>query len=216
MISTICGKITSGLLRELRYAFYLTVHPFKGFWEIKKEGRGSVRTATVLLVAFILATVLSGMYTGYLFNGSDQLDYSPVKGVIKVLLLFFGFCIANWCFTCLFDGEGSFTDIYKATSYAMLPLLTVQIILIPMSNYFLLTEKPFYSAIYSIALLWTIFLLVIGTLVTHQYSLGKTIVSCVCIIAGMCILAYIALLFFNLMQQVIGFIVTIAQEFSTR
>jgi hypothetical protein len=151
-----------------------------------------------------------------LFNSGDSLDFNAFKEIFKVLLLFFGFCIANWCFTCLFDGEGSFGDIYKATAYALLPLLLIQIVLMPLSNFFLLTEQAFHSTIYGFAMVWTLFLIVIGTLVTHQYSFGKTIISCICIVVGMCVLAYIGLLFFNLMQQVIGFIVTLIQEFTLR
>lgn len=37
------------LLKELRYSLYVTVHPFKGYWEIKHERKGSLRTAGILL-----------------------------------------------------------------------------------------------------------------------------------------------------------------------
>ena len=108
---TVIRRLTDGLWRELRYALWLTVHPFKGFWEIKKEGRGSGRTATLFLLCYLLVTALSGLYTGYLFREEDVLDFSAPKAMLQVLLLFFGFCVANWGLTCLFDGEGTFADI---------------------------------------------------------------------------------------------------------
>ena len=40
------------MLKELRYSLYLTTHPFKGFWEIKHENRGSLRTAVFWLAAY--------------------------------------------------------------------------------------------------------------------------------------------------------------------
>ena len=75
---TVIRRLTDGLWRELRYALWLTVHPFKGFWEIKKEGRGSARTATLFLLCYLLVTALSGLYTGYLFREEDVLDFSAV------------------------------------------------------------------------------------------------------------------------------------------
>lgn len=213
---TVIRRLTDGLWRELRYALWLTVHPFKGFWEIKKEGRGSGRTATFFLLCYLLVTALSGLYTGYLFREEDVLDFSAPKAMLQVLLLFFGFCVANWGLTCLFDGEGTFADIYRMTAYALLPLLLIRTLLLPLSNYFLLTEQSFYTALYSVALLWSGFLLLVGTLVTHQYSLGKTVVMLLCIVAAMCMLAYIALLYLDLVWQVIGFITTLLREASMR
>ena len=202
--------------RELRYAFWLSVHPFKGFWEIKSEGAGSLTTAMILLAAFVLSTVAGGLYTGYLFREEDVLDFSAPKAMLQVLLLFFGFCVANWGLTCLFDGEGTFADIYRMTAYALLPLLLIRTLLLPLSNYFLLTEQSFYTTLYGAALLWSGFLLLVGTLVTHQYSLGKTVVMLLCIVAAMCMLAYIALLYLDLVWQVIGFITTLLREASMR
>ena len=54
--------------QEFKYAFYLIVHPFKGFWEIKHENKGNVKMATAFLLLYLLLSVLSGFYTGYLFN----------------------------------------------------------------------------------------------------------------------------------------------------
>ncbi len=213
---TVIRRLTDGLWRELRYALWLTVHPFKGFWEIKKEGRGSGRTATLFLLCYLLVTALSGLYTGYLFREEDVLDFSAPKAMLQVLLLFFGFCVANWGLTCLFDGEGTFADIYRMTAYALLPLLLIRTLLLPLSNYFLLTEQSFYTTLYGAALLWSGFLLLVGTLVTHQYSLGKTVVMLLCIVAAMCMLAYIALLYLDLVWQVIGFITTLLREASMR
>ena len=213
---TVIRRLTDGLWRELRYALWLTVHPFKGFWEIKKEGRGSSRTATLFLLCYLLVTALSGLYTGYLFREEDVLDFSAPKAMLQVLLLFFGFCVANWGLTCLFDGEGTFADIYRMTAYALLPLLLIRTLLLPLSNYFLLTEQSFYTTLYGAALLWSGFLLLVGTLVTHQYSLGKTVVMLLCIVAAMCMLAYIALLYLDLVWQVIGFITTLLREASMR
>lgn len=201
---------------EIKYGFYITVRPFKGFWDIKHEGEGSVRAATFFLVSYTLLTVISGYMTGYLFNPYDFGEFQALKQVFMVLALFFTYCIANWALTCLFEGEGTFKDVYRATGYAIVPLVMSQIVLIPLSNYFVESERAFYTTINSFALIWAGFLLLVSVLQTHNYSLGKGLLMIICIIFGMCVIAYIALLFFNLIQQMIGFVTTVVTEFSTR
>ena len=94
------------LLKELRYSLYVTVHPFKGYWEIKHERKGSLRTAGILLTLYILVSVLSGYCTSYLFNPAGGVNFSIYKSVATTLGLFFLWCIASWCLTSLYDGEG--------------------------------------------------------------------------------------------------------------
>ena len=112
----------SALLKELRYSLYLIVHPFKGFWEIKHERKGSLRTAVLWLILYVLTTVLSGFCTAYLFNPGGGVNFNVYQSVATTLCLFFLWCIASWCLTSLYDGEGKFIDIVKATAYALIPL----------------------------------------------------------------------------------------------
>ncbi len=202
--------------RELRYAFWLSVHPFKGFWEIKSEGAGSLTTAMILLAAFVLSTVAGGLYTGYLFAPNGGASYNVVRGALTALTVFFAFCVANWCLTCLFDGEGTFVDILRATGYALLPMTLTQLVLIVLSHVLSAREAAIYSFLYSLGVLWTAFLVFASVLVTHQYTMFKTVLMLLCILLGMCVLAYIALLFFNLLGQMSGFVEALVKELRNR
>jgi hypothetical protein len=204
------------LLKELKYSLYLTVHPYKGFWEIKHEKQGSLKTAVILALSYLIVSVLSGFYSGYLFNADGGVNFNIYKSIATSVLLFFLWCIANWCLTSLYDGEGSFQDIFKATAYALTPMILINLILIPLSKVFSLQEASFYSMLLYMGILWSAFLLFSGTLVTHQYTFGKTILIIVCILLGMCMIVYIMLLFFNLIQQISGFVVTLWAEFNLR
>lgn len=206
----------SALLKELRYSLYLIVHPFKGFWEIKHERKGSLRTAVLWLILYVLTTVLSGFCTAYLFNPGGGVNFNVYQSVATTLCLFFLWCIASWCLTSLYDGEGKFIDIVKATAYALIPLVLIHVILVPLSYALILTEASFYTMLVNIGYVWMAFLLFSGTLVTHQYTFGKTVLMIIFIILGMCMIAYIALLFFNLIQQMSGFVVTFWSELKLR
>ena len=201
---------------ELGYALYLSVHPFKGFWEIKHEGRGSLETAVVLLIVSILVSIASDFYSGYLFNTSGGVDYNFLSTIATSLILYILWCTANWCLTCLGDGEGTFRDICIATAYALVPFILIQFLLVFLSNFFVLNEAVFYKMINMISLVWTGFLLVTGMLVTHQYTLARTLVICIFTVLGMAILAYLVLLLFNLVQQVVIFASTVIDEIMIR
>ena len=92
------------------------------------------------------------------------------KSVATTLGLFFLWCIASWCLTSLYDGEGRFTDILKATAYALVPVTLIQCILIPLSYMLVLTEASFYTMLVNIGYVWMAFLLFTGTLVTDVYK----------------------------------------------
>ena len=120
-------KITFG--KELLFGFHVMSHPFDGFWDLKHEKRGSVRAALVYILVTVVAFYYQAIGQGYLFN--PQGEYSTIiaqfVGVVVPILLFI---IANWCLTTLFEGEGSFKDIFVATSYSLLPL---PLFIIPMT-----------------------------------------------------------------------------------
>ena len=55
-----------------------------------------------------------------------------------------------------------------------------------------------------------------GTMTVHQYTPGKTVLIIVAIILGMCIILFLGVLFFTLLQRVVGFITELAEELLER
>jgi hypothetical protein len=205
-------------IKELRYAMYLTTHPVKGFWEIKHEKEGSLFTSWIILAFTILVMIASNLYTGFIFGGGGRMAvyYRFTDTVISISMLFFGWCIANWSFTCLFEGEGKFVDIIKATSYAMLPFALIQLVMIFLSNYFIQREQVFYGMLNILSVVWMFVLILFSIMITHQYSVLKTLFVTLATIAAMIMLAFLILLFFNLIQQVGDFVTVFYEELMIR
>ena len=203
-------------LRELRYIPYLLSHPINGFWELKREKRGSLFTAMVILAVYILLTVLSQFMTAYIFNPQDVLEINVPLLILPVVGLSLLWCVSSWCLTSLFDGEGSFYDICVATSYSLIPAVIGNVVMILLSHCLTLNEASLYSMIGTLTTVWFVFMLFIGTMVTQQYTFGKTILICLCTLLGMCIMVYIALLFINLLQQMCGFAEGLYKEWQLR
>ncbi len=199
------------LLKELKYSLYLSVHPFKGFWDIKYEKEGSFRTAAILLAATILVQIISNLKTGFIFGGTS-VYYNFIYTIISSLFLFFSWCIANWCLTCLSDGKGTLKDIMMFTSYSMTPYIILQFIMVIVSNIFVQREATFYGMLNGLSLVWAAFLLITGMLTTHHFTLTRTLVVLVFTLVGMVVIAVLIVMVFAMFQEVLSFVSVVFDE----
>ena len=200
---------------ELIYAFHLVFHPFDGFWDLKHEKRGSVRAASTILLITMVAFFYNAIGKGYTFNPRG--DFSNVfMQVLAIGVPFILFCVGNWCLTTLFDGEGSFKDIYIAAGYSLAPLAPFVIISTLLTNVVTVESSAITTMVTVIGVVWMIFLLFFGTLVTQDYSLGKNFVTILGTIVAMAIIMFVVILFASLMAKIIMFIITIVSEIGNR
>ena len=200
---------------ELIYANHLIVHPFDGFWDLKHEYRGSVRASFVWLALAVLTFYYQSVGTGYVFN--PRQNYSTIliqlSAVLVPVLLW---SISNWCLTTLFDGEGSFKDIFVATCYALVPIPILIIPSVIISNFALASEATIINLLVSIAFVWAGLLIFFGTMVTHDYSFGKNVITCLGTIVGMGVIMFIGILFSTLLAKIVSFISSIVIEITYR
>ena len=204
-----------GYVAELCYGLHLIFHPFDGYWDLKHEKRGSMRAAFTFLGLTVLAFYYQSIGQGYYYN--PQGTYGTIfSQIFSVAIPFVLFVIANWCFTTLFDGEGSLKDIFIASAYGLYPLPLFIVISTILTNVLVGTEAQITSIIVVIAVIWMVMLIVIGMQVTHDYSMGKNIVTVIATIVGMGFIMFIALLFTSLISKMTSFVTTITSELSYR
>ena len=198
-------------VRTLKYVFHVICHPFDGFWDIKHEKRGSLRAALV----YVLLTVLTFFYqeigSGYLVNprGSYTTIVSQAISVIVPLMLW---VTANWCLTTLFDGEGSFKDIVIAVGYSLLPVILTLIPTTFASNFMVSSEIDVLNFITNVGLIWAGLLIFTGMMVTHDYSIGKNLVTTIGTLIGIIFIMFISVLFVTLLGKVVSFVTNIITE----
>lgn len=202
--------------QRLLYAGHLIFHPFSASDEIKRRGRGSVLSATILLLLAVLANLFKETVSGYIFIGESQSTFSLSVSAMSLIIPVFLWCAASWCLTSLMDGEGSFKDIYISTCTALTPMILLYFPLSLVSNFFTSDEAAFYTFFTTLAVGWVLFLIFFGTLTIHDYSLSKTIVMVILGVIGMMILIFLGVLFFNLLQQMILFVSNIITEITYR
>lgn len=199
-------------LRTLRYGFHVIFHPFDGFWDLKREKRGSVSAALTFIILTIFMLVVQKQNTAFLFNMNRLDAINVMVDVITVSLVCLLWCVANWCLTSLMDGEGKLKDILIFTGYSLIPLWLIQFPLVAVSHMITTEEGTFYYVLTTISYMWTGALLLAGMMVTHQYSVKKTLFTTLLTIVGMGILLFIGLLFFSVIQQIVTFVTTVYRE----
>ena len=203
------------LRQELMYVFHLVFHPFDGFWDLKHEKRGSVRAALIILGVVILSFYYQSIGTGYVMNPEGT--YSTIFAqLLAVGLPFILWIISNWCLTTLFEGEGSFKDIFVATSYALSPLPIFLIVSTIMSNFVTYEESALATMLVTVAFVWAGMLIFFGTMVTHDYSFSKNLFMCLATIVGMAVIMFVGFLFSSLVGKMISFVSSIISEISYR
>ena len=200
---------------ELLYSFYVMLHPFDGFWDLKHERRGSLRGAVTINLIVVLTFFYQSIGQGYLMNPYG--GYSTIwSQAISVLVPLFLFVTANWCLTTLFEGEGSFKDIYIACSYSMMPIPLLVIPATIYSNFAISTEIELLTLLTTIAFLWMGVLIFFGTQVTHDYSIFKNLVTILGTILGMVFIIFIAILFSTLVAKLVSLGTNIVTELQYR
>ena len=201
---------------SLKYAASLSFRPFSSFYDLKHEKRGTMAGASIILAVTVIGYVFQKQYSGYLYSSYDPDTFNVLLEIVSILLIVLLWVVANWCLTTLMDGEGNMKDIYMATCYSLTPLALFLIPFTLVSNVLSLTEQSYYSILLTAVFIWTAFLLFVSVLITHQYTVLKTIITCVFIIIGILIIIFIAILFYNLLQHMISFVLSSWQELSFR
>lgn len=201
--------------QEVAYGFHVIFHPFDGFWDLKHEKRGSVRGAIFFIALAVLTFYYQAIGQGYLLNPRGF--YSSLwTQLIGVLVPLFLFVLANWCLTTLFEGEGSFKDVFIATSYSLAPIPLLVIPATIYSNFCVTTETEIVTFIGTLAFVWLGILVFFGTMVTHDYSMGKNFITILGTVVAMVFIMFIAILFTTLVGKIVSLITNIVTEIQFR
>ena len=202
----------SKLGKGLAYETYCSFHPLDGFWCLKREKRGNILTATVTIVLFLLVYLLNVQFKGYLFLQGQPEDVDALVSLLAAVGLMICYCAGNWCFTSLMDGKGTMKDIYIALAAALRPYITGGLVLFVLSHVLTQQEAFLYNAIQTILMLWVAGLIFFGMMMTHDYLLGKGILTMLLTIVGMALIVFIGLMVFNLVDDMTSFIYGIYRE----
>ncbi len=199
--------------------FYLKrsiVHPFDAFYEIRFRGKGSASLAVIILLVFGVLQCVSYQYTGFIINFHDLAGMNSISIFLTWVLGFVLFIVSNWSVTTLLNGKGNMTDILTVVSYSLVPLTCTMIFQVFASNFIIAEEAMIVYVITGVGAVWSLFMLLAGLCVIHEYGFGKTLVSILLTFVAAAIIMFLGILFFTLIEQMVTFVISVGQEFIRR
>lgn len=194
------------------YFGYTLTHPMDGFYWIRHKEYGSVPIAVLMVILFSISFSLNRLYASFVVNQTDPRSVNSLTELAGVLVLFLLVCVGNWSITCLMDGEGRFKDIIIAVGYGITPATVGYVIATLLSNVIADNEQAFYGLVIAIGIAYAVILVLMGIMQVHNYTLGKTLITLFLTFVAVLIIIFLALLLFNLVNQVITFFKSIYLE----
>ncbi|SDY95321.1 Protein of unknown function [Evansella caseinilytica] len=196
----------------IKYPLYVCIHPFKGYWDVKYEGKGKMNIALSIVLLLTVVIILKRQFTGFVVNFNNPNELNSIDELIYIVLPFFLFAVSNWAITTLMEGEGKFQEIIIAAAYALVPMMIIYSVTTVISNFITWEEAPLFFMLDSLALLWFLGLLFVGIMTIHQYSVAKTVATFFLTVVVMGVIIFLGLLFFSLIQQMVAFAETVYRE----
>ncbi|MBN2540536.1 MAG: YIP1 family protein [Bacilli bacterium] len=198
-------------VRKYSLVFSILKHPLDSYYEIKREKRANVFSASIILVILFIEYLFYLRYTGYIFNNSpEQLHLGMQMAVFFGIILLFIF--SNYLISTLFDGEGWMRDVYVSVIYSLAPIVVFLPFYIILSNVLTLNELVILQ-IYGFTMIsYTIVLIFLAIREIHNYEIGETFKNIALTIFTMLIIILIGFIIYVFGSQLFDFLTSWLKE----
>jgi len=181
-------------------------HPSETLTPLTKETVKVWRVPAVILGAWFVLATLSWQFTGFIFNTNDIQRFDVFQILFSTIIIFVLFCLSNWLFATMLNGNGRFMDILVVCAVALVPYIVSVAINFILSNFLLADESGLMGIITVVAVIWSALILIIGMMSQHEFSFFASIGVILLTLFGIAVIAFLALLLWSLTQQIYGFV----------
>ena len=199
-----------------KLVFYILLHPFDGFYQMKFEKKGKLTVAMVNFLLMWISYSFMSQYSSVVVNQTYPLFYNSLAEGGSLLMILILWSAANWSVTSLADGEGKFVEILMANCYAMTPMILTFIPAALLSNVLAEGEAAFYFLIVGTAVVWFVLLAYVGMVTVHNYTAGKALATIFLTLVALLIIVFLVALLFTLYQQLAVFVMGLYTEIAFR
>jgi hypothetical protein len=200
------------LIKEIAFMKYMPKNPADAFYGVKREGKVSVLSSSLLYLLFFAVYVTDKYGSGFLFKKVEDGFYELGTDFIFVFGFIFLCILCSNLICSIRDGEGSFQNIYCSFAYCMMPYLFLKPVVIVLSHILTYNEAFLISFINFIIYAAIAVFIVIMIKEIQAYSLKETFRSIFLTLFAMLILLAAGFIMFALIKQVLDFIIAIFKE----
>ncbi len=163
------------LLWDLGYAGRVLRHPLDGIYYLKVGKRGSILSASVLILLGFAVYLLDILGRGFIFAENRLAELSPILLTLLYFIVILLFVAGNYMVSTINEGEGRLKNILVVLAYALVPYIILSLASIGCSYLFTLNEGFLLKLVWAVGVSWSGVLLFLGIMHTHNYSFGQTI-----------------------------------------
>ena len=202
--------------QELVFPFYIFKHPSDGYYGIKREKKGSNFTATIYLLLFFLAYIYWIYETSFLFNSRIPSEINLFEELVKIIVPFMLWVVANYLVCSIRDGEGKLRDVFQASAYTLLPMIIAFPVLTIVSKGLTYNEAFIYDALLNIGLGITVIYFIVMVKEIHFYDMKPTIANILISIFTALMIVAVLFIVYLLLNEVFGLFADIVRELINR
>ena len=186
-------------------------HPAVVFDDVKRKKGGSVFLGVIIMLVFYISAIIKSTKSGFLFQNSGT-SFNSVLVLLQTVGFILLWTLTNWAIATLLGGIGKPREIFIVITYSIQPLIVGNIIYTVFSYGLNLSEGKFLSVFATAMVLFSVFIVIIGSIKIHDISFGSFLWISFLTFIGMLIVILLFALVVILVQQTGGFIGTMINE----
>lgn len=205
-------KTSYAQMSRYKYPFYIMLHPFDGFAELKYNKKGCTPLAVLFVFLWYVIEVFSRTATDFAFNQNraDRIDLRMIA--LLTIALFLLAVVANWCFSTFLDGKGTMKEIFTAGAYCLLPMMMTSAAATVLSWVLVSGEEAFLTYLTLFGQLWSVIMIIAAVQEIHDFNFPRTMVMICFTIVGVVLMLFLGFLVYSLAQQVVMFVFNFTYE----
>lgn len=198
--------------QKIKMLLSASIHPIQTFGDIQSKKLGSWKICIVLALGYYVVSVLRVLLGGFAFTMYDAETFNSLVVFVRSTGLILLWIIVNWSVSTLFAGKGKIKDIAVVTCYSLIPLIVGEIVQIVFTNVLTPEESAFISIFYTVMILYTLLLIMVGTIVIHEFDMKKFVLTTLLTLLGIAIVIFLIIMVFLLIQQLGTFLISVYTE----
>lgn len=200
------------LVTRLNYSFYFLKHPIDGCYGVRWEGKSSYLSANILLTLFILISVISKYFSGFLFKSVREGRYDLLSDIGGVIVIFLLLTICCYLISTINDGESTFKQLYCGFIFCLTPFLVMQPFIFIISHLVTYNERFLIQFPKFFMVTWIVILLMISIKEINNLTVKETAKVIALTFFAALIALLLVFVIYVLWAQVYDFIVAISGE----
>lgn len=197
---------------KVRAMLHSTLHPFRSFADVRYKEQGSVWLAFLLMALFYVVSVLASAFGGFLFSKYDADSFNSLYVLAQTVGVVLLWSVANWAVCTLFEGKGRFKDVLTVAAYSSIPLIVERILFLALSQMLSFDDRMILEMIYMVAVILTAWVLIVGTMVIHEFNFFKFVGTALLTLFGMLLIVFFLFMLGILLQQFADFLSSLFTE----